>query len=111
VISEQSPSALAGLRRWAQVTLGINGSRATLEFVCAPSGGQNLEERIALLAEPEAETVETIIERDAAVRLLRHYASDVGHRQYLEAEILTAVVAVRGSRHQQWLLERQGRTS
>ena len=110
VMSEQPTSVLAG-RRWAQVTFGIEGTRAVLEFVSAPSGGQNLEERIALLADPEAETMETTIERDAAVRLLRHYSNEVSHRQYLEAEILTAEVTVHGSRRQPRRLQSQGRTS
>ena len=110
VISEQSPS-VPDRRRWAQATLGISGTRAVLEFVSAPSGAQNLEERIALLAEPEAETMETEIGRDAAVRLLRHYANEVSHRQYLEAEILTAVVTVHNSRRRLRTPQRQGRTS
>ena len=109
VMSEQSPSTHAGLQRWAHVTLGISGTRATLEFVSAPSRGQNLEERIALLAEPEAETMETAIERDAAVRLLRHYSNEVSHRQYLEAEILSAAVAIHGSQRRPRAV--QGRTS
>ena len=112
VISEQSPSAQSGLQRWVQVTLGISGGRATLEFVSAPSRGQNLEERIALLAEPEAETMESAIERDAAVRLLQHYASEVSHRQYLEAEILAAAVTIRGApRRPRAFFGDQGRTS
>ncbi len=110
VISEQSPSG-PDRRRWVQATLGISGARAVLEFVSAPSGAQNLEERIALLAEPEAETMETEIGRDAAVRLLRHYANEVSHRQYLEAEILTAVVIVHSSRRRPSTAQRQGRTS
>ncbi len=110
VVSERSPS-VPSERRWAQTTLGITGTRAVLEFVCAPSGAQNLEERIALLAEPEAETMETEIGRDAAVRLLRHYSNEVSHRQYLEAEILTAVVTVRSSGGRPRTRQRQGRTS
>ena len=89
----------------------MDRSGTVLEFLSAPSEGQNLEERIALLAEPEAETMETTIERDAALRLLRHYASDVSHRQYLEAEILTAVVPIGSSRHRLGSREPQGRTS
>ena len=110
VVSERSPS-VPSEPRWAQTTLGITGTRAVLEFVCAPSGAQNLEERIALLAEPEAETMETEIGRDAAVRLLRHYSNEVSHRQYLEAEILTAVVIVHSSRGRPRTRQRQGRTS
>lgn len=110
VVSERSPS-VPSEPRWAQTTLGITGTRAVLEFVCAPSGAQNLEERIALLAEPEAETMETEIGRDAAVRLLRHYSNEVSHRQYLEAEILTAVVTVRSSGGRPRTRQRQGRTS
>ena len=111
VISEQAAQSMSGTTRRVRVTLAIDRSRADLEFVSAPSDGQNLEERITLLAEPEAETRETSIERDAAVRLLRHFASDVIHRQYLEAEILTAIVEVSSSRHQPKVGADQGRTS
>ena len=111
VISEHASSSSPGGGRRVRVTLGMIRSGTELEFVSAPSGAQNVEERIALLAEPEAETMETAIERDAAVRLLRHYASEVSHRQYLEAEILTAVVPVGVSRRRLRSGRRQGRTS
>jgi len=110
-LSEHASSrSLNGTRR-VRVALGRIRSGIELEFVSAPSDGQNLEERIALLAEPEAETMETTIERDAALRLLRHYASNVSHRQYLEAEILTAVVSDAGSPRRSRWARLQGRTS
>jgi len=96
VISEHAAPNSPHGRRQVRLTVWMGRSGTELELVSAPSDGQNLEERIALLAEPEAETMETDIERDAAVRLLRHYANEVRHRQYLEAEVLTAVVPVGG---------------
>ena len=62
------------------------GTRARLEAVA--------EE--ALLADPESDMPELEIERDVPLRLLRHYATTVNHRQYNEAEIITAVVTVDG---------------
>ena len=111
VLSEQASSGLATTRRRVRVTMRMDRSGTMLEFLSAPNEGQNLEERIALLAEPEAEIMETTIERDAALRLLRHYASDVSHRQYLEAEILTAMVPIGSSRHRPESREPQGLTS
>ena len=68
------------------------GATVEAEFVAAPSGAQNLQERIMLLSEPEAHDLEVVIERDAALRLLNHYATSVNHRQYQDVEIITASV-------------------
>ncbi len=45
-----------------------------------------------LLSESEASDLEAVVERDAALRLLNHYATSVTHRQYQDVEIITAVV-------------------
>lgn len=77
-----------------RVTATARGSTVELEFASGPTGAQNLEDRIALLTGPESDLSEMEIERDVSLRLLRHYATSVRHRQYHEAEIITAVVAV-----------------
>ena len=64
------------------------GSAAELEFTVAPHG-ENLQDRSALLGEP---TDRTTIERDVSLRLLRHLASSVAHRQYHDTDILTVLV-------------------
>ena len=82
--------------RRLRVAATARGSTVELEFASGPSDAENLEDRIALLAGPESDLSEMEIERDVSLRLLRHYATSVNHRQYHEAEIITAVVAVEG---------------
>ena len=69
----------------------VNARRADrvieLEFM-ATSEGDNLEDRLAYLAEqPEMQN-----ERDVSFRLLRHYASSVQHRKYHDIDIVTVRV-------------------
>lgn len=78
--------------RQMRLTVTLSGATIEAEFVAAPSGAQNLQERIMLLTEPEASDLEAVVERDAALRLLNHYAASVNHRQYQDVEIITAVV-------------------
>ena len=78
--------------RQMRLTVTLQGANVEAEFVAAPSGAQNLQERIMLLSEPEASDLEVVVERDAALRLLNHYATSVTHRQYQDVEIITAVV-------------------
>ena len=63
---------------------------AVLEFV-AGSGEENLQNRIALLAETPDEV---LVEREVSLRLLRHMASSVRHRQFHDTEIVTVHVEV-----------------
>ena len=74
------------------LTVTLLGTTVEAEFVAAPSGAQNLQERVLLLAEPEAHDLEAVVERDAALRLLNHYATSMTHRQYRDVEVITAVV-------------------
>ena len=78
--------------RQVRLTATLRGATIEAEFVAAPSGAENLQERIMLLSEPEARDLEAVIERDAALRLLNHYATSVTHRQYHDVEVITAVV-------------------
>ena len=79
--------------RQVRLTVTLQSAAIEAEFVAAPSDAQNLQERIMLLSEPEAHDLEAVIERDAALRLLNHYATSVTHRQYHDVEVITAVVA------------------
>lgn len=81
------------------VDVGSSGTAAELEFISVAGGDDNLEDRIAFLSRPmpqESELqlpeLETMVEREAALRLLRHYAASVSHRQYFETEIITVRV-------------------
>lgn len=82
--------------RRLRVTATARGSTVELEFASGPTEAENLEDRIALLSGPESDMSELEIERDVSLRLLRHYATSVHHRQYHEAEIITAVVTAEG---------------
>ena len=58
---------------------------AVLEFVVA-SGGENLEDRVALLGEQAEESPS---EQEVSLRLLRHLATSVRHQQYHDTDIVT----------------------
>ena len=82
------------------VDIGSAGAAAELEFICVAGGAENLEDRISLLSQPLPEEtelgtldIETAVERDASLRLMRHYAASVSHRQYFDTEIITVRVA------------------
>ena len=65
-----------------------------LEFVVAPRD-ENLQDRLALLS---GEVEETSAESEVSLRLLRHLASSVRHRQYYDTDIVTVRVAVSAAR-------------
>ena len=65
----------------------VDAEAAELEFIAAGGEG-NLEDRMALLGEPMG----TSIEQGLSLRLLRHYASSVSHRQYHDLDVLTVRV-------------------
>ncbi|MCY3785529.1 MAG: hypothetical protein OXG47_02220 [bacterium] len=93
VLMQQTAGAEEPESKRLRVTATARGSTIEMEFASGPTGAANLEDRIALLAGPESDLSEIEIERDVSLRLLRHYAASVRHRQYHEAEIITAVVA------------------
>ena len=77
--------------RQLRVAVRRDGDAAEMEFIAAPQG-TNLEEQIGQIRDRD-----TPVEgRDLSLRLLRHYASSVSHRQYHAIDLLT--VRVKGSR-------------
>ena len=81
--------------RRLRITARSRGERAELEFASASGNAENVEDRIALLTtvapgEAELDTIdlESSTSRDAPLRLLRHYASSVSHRQYYDIDII-----------------------
>ena len=80
VTAEASP----GNRRMV-LTTHREGAEAILELLVTPSG-ENVQDRIALLAEQEDETAG---DHEVSVHLLRHLASSVRHQQYHDRDILT----------------------
>ena len=61
---------------------------AVLEFAVGP-GGENVEDRVALLA---GQSDETAFEQEVSLRLLRHLASSVRHQQFHDTDIVTVRV-------------------
>ena len=76
-----------GRRRLLLVAHKQDGG-AVLEFTAA-AGGENLQDRLALLEAPAGEAPD---EREFSLRLLRHLASSVRHEQYHDTEIVTVRV-------------------
>ncbi len=83
-----------------RITAKSQGAGAELEFVSASASSENVEDRIALLTTPgpgEAELDSVDLEswtgRDTPLRLLRHYATSVSHRQYHDIEVIEVRVA------------------
>ena len=61
---------------------------AVLEFIAA-AGEENIQDRIGLLGErPD----DSLMEREVSLRLLRHIASSVRHKQFHDADIVTVRV-------------------
>ncbi|WP_419949119.1 uracil-xanthine permease family protein [Candidatus Palauibacter sp.] len=79
-------------KRELLLTAGKEDDEAVLEFrVGAPdSDDLNLQDRLAWL---EADTRAADVEQEISLRLLRHLASSVRHRQYHDVDILTLRVS------------------
>ena len=69
-----------------------DGNAATLEFIAA-GGQENIEDRFALLGETSTEASFERVEREVSLRLLRHLAAEVRHRQYHDVDVVTARVS------------------
>ena len=84
LLGEDDDEAEVGTR---QLVVTAQGERrgVELEFI-AGSGQENIENRLALLSDTASEES---VERDVSLRLLRHLASEVKHRQYHDLDILT----------------------
>ena len=68
-----------------------DGEAAELEFVAA-GGSDNLEDRMAL-----GDSIDVPPEQNVSLRLLRHFASEVRHQQYHDADIVTVRVERAGA--------------
>ena len=71
------PGHCEGARR-LRVTAQRAGGGADLEFVAAPQGAENLEDRIAVL---DSRGASESSEQDFSLRLLRHFASRHPYRR------------------------------
>ncbi len=94
-LSEAREGDAGGAKRLV-VSASGEGRTAELEFVSAAGDAENLEDRIALLTNPGPEGAGPELDdpgRDASLRLLRHYAASVTHRQYHDIEAIAVRVA------------------
>ena len=87
-LADRRTAGEAASERRMLLTIRRDGAAAELEFVAAPGDG-NLEDRMALLGEPDAEVP---LDHEISLRLLRHYASSVRHQQYHDTDIVTVRV-------------------
>lgn len=101
ILQEGQRADDSGRVRRLVVDIGSVGPGAELEFISVGGGDENLEDRIALLSQPlpeeadlELADLEATVERDAPLRLVRHYAASVSHRQYFDTEIITLRVTL-----------------
>ena len=76
------------VRRRLLVVAYREGGDAMLEFI-AGGGDENIEDRLALLKEGSTGDA---VERDISLRLLRHLAEEVRHRQYHDADSISVRV-------------------
>ena len=81
-------------RRQLRLIASSSSRGAELEFVTAPSDSGNLEDQLAVLHDPPPEIEEMPAERDVPLRMLRHFASSISHRQYHETEIIMLHIAL-----------------
>ena len=77
-----------GKKRSLLLVAREDGGAAELEFIAASDTG-NIEDRIAVLGKQASEDA---VEHEISLRLLRHFASSVGHQQYSDADIVTVRV-------------------
>ena len=69
------------------LSLRRDGRKAELEFIAAAGEG-SLEDRLALLGQ----WAERSSDREFSLRLPRHYATSVSHRQYHDTDVVTVRV-------------------
>ncbi len=90
LVRQDEGLADAGSRQ-LRVAVRRDGDAAEMEFIAAPQG-TNLEKQMGLIRDRDT----PVTGRELSLRLLRHYASSVSHRQYHAIDLLT--VRVKGSR-------------
>ena len=66
-----------------------DGKSVVLEFITTPGEGENLEDRVALLAE-QAEQLP--MEENLSLRVLQHLSTRVRHQKYSDVDIITVRV-------------------
>ena len=85
---ERDGDGAAEIRRRLLVVAYREGGDAMLEFI-AGGGDENIEDRLSLLKEGSTGDA---VERDVSLRLLRHLADEVRHRQYHDADFISVRV-------------------
>ena len=75
-----------GRPRRLRISAASSGRGAELEFITAPSDAGNLEDQFALLGDSPPEVEGILSAGDTPMRVLRHMATSVSHRQYQDTE-------------------------
>ena len=89
-LGEGAAKAGQDTRRRLMMMARREANSAVLELFVAPGGeNENLQDRVALVREVDDDTH---VAREASLRLLRHLASSVTHRQYHDTDIVTVRV-------------------
>ncbi|MCY3778515.1 MAG: hypothetical protein OXH11_21275 [Candidatus Aminicenantes bacterium] len=86
LVSEEHDSEPEDARNLV-LSLGGDRRRVELEFI-AGAGEGNLEDRLALLGQWAKQSSD----REFSLRLLRHFATSVSHRQYHDTDVVTVRV-------------------
>ncbi len=85
-------------RRHLSINVASSGRGAELEFITGPSDAENLEDQFALLGDPPPEIEGILTGDDTSMRVLRHLATSVSHRQYQETDVIMVQMAVESAR-------------
>lgn len=81
-------------QRRLRITAFRSGLGAELEFITGPSDAGNLEDRFSLLGDPPPEIEGMLSADDIPMRMLRHLATSVSHRQYHDTDVITVQIPV-----------------
>ena len=93
LLSEEADAGAGeGRTPWVRVSARQGDGAAELEFVASVVGRDNLQDKLAYLADPPVVSDPS----EVSFRLLRHYAAAVQHRQYYGIDVVN--VWVEGSR-------------
>lgn len=90
LLNSRDDSPEAGARRMRLLARKVRGG-ATLEFISVMDTEENLEDQVALLT---SQIDPDLLDQEVSLRILRHLATSVRHKQFHQADILTVRIEV-----------------